>query len=81
MSNNEVDSIKLSAPLDEMSSRGTFTLMEIRWAKSLKEGDPVQVKISPVYEGNDPRPVRFEILHKTGNGGWVEEELENKAGG
>jgi hypothetical protein len=67
--------------MDAKLNQGKFRSLENDWAKSLKEGKTVQVKISPVYEGNDPRPVRFEIEYKTGNERWKLEKFKNQAGG
>jgi hypothetical protein len=67
--------------VDAKLNQGKFRSLENDWAKSLKEGKTVQVRISPVYEGDNPRPVRFEIEHKTGNERWVIEKFQNQAGG
>jgi hypothetical protein len=67
--------------MDAKLNQGEFKKLENRWAKSLVEGKTVQVKISPVYEGDNLRPVRFEIRYKTGSQNWVKEEMLNQPGG
>jgi hypothetical protein len=52
--------------MDAKLNQGEFKKLENRWAKSLEEGKPVQVKISPVYEGDNLRPVGLRLSIKLG---------------
>ena len=62
-------------------NQGEYKKLENRWATALNEGKSVKVKITPIYEGNSVRPVKFEIEHKIGNQGWSFQEFDNIAGG
>lgn len=56
-----------SPELDNLVSQASnvnlskFKVIENRWAKALKNGEKVEVKIKVIYEGNDLRPSKFQI--------------------
>ena len=42
-------------------NRGEWKQMENEWAKALRKGKTVKVKIEPLYEGTSLRPESFYI--------------------
>ncbi len=60
-------------------NRGEWKALENRWAKALQEGKTVKVKIEPVYQGTDIRPIKFKISYSIDNKGVFYRELYNKA--
>ena len=60
-------------------NRGEWKQMENEWAKALRKGKTVKVKIEPLYEGTDIRPHKFEVSYSFDNKGNFYTELYNKA--
>ena len=60
-------------------NRGVWKKLENRWAKALRKGKTVKVKIEPIYEGTDIRPNKFDISYSIDNKGVFYRELYNKA--
>ena len=53
--------------------------LENRWAKALRKGKTVKVKIEPVYQGTDIRPKRFRVSYFIDNKYFSYIEFYNKA--
>ena len=62
-------------------NRGEWKALENRWAKALRKGKTVKVKIEPVYQGTDIRPIKFKISYSIDNGRFMQTKLLNQAGG
>ena len=62
-------------------NRGEWKALENRWAKALREGKTVKVKIEPIYQGTDIRPTRFKVSYSIDNGRFMQINLLNQAGG
>ena len=60
LGSGELDNL---VPMNSQLNRsgGKWYNMEQDWASTLKEGKEVKVKIEPVYEGDNLRPISFEI--------------------
>ena len=48
---------------------------------ALRNGKTVKVKIEPVYQGTDIRPIKFKISYSIDNGRFMQTKLLNQAGG
>ena len=68
-------------PMNSNLNRGVWKKLENRWAKALRKGKTVKVKIEPVYQGTDIRPESFDVLYSIDNRRWVKTVLLNQAGG
>ena len=68
-------------PMNSNLNRGVWKKLENRWAKALRKGKTVKVKIEPIYEGTDIRPESFDVLYSIDNRRWVKTVLLNQAGG
>ena len=68
-------------PMNSNLNRGEWKALENRWAKALRKGKTVKVKIEPVYQGTDIRPIKFKISYSIDNGRFMQEKLLNQAGG
>ncbi|TYQ14663.1 UNVERIFIED_CONTAM: DNA/RNA non-specific endonuclease [Acetivibrio alkalicellulosi] len=70
-------------PMNGNLNKGEWKKLEIAWGKALNSKPPkeVKVKITPVYEGNSQRPVRFEIENQVGNRQWEIIKFKNSSGG
>ncbi len=70
-------------PMNGNLNKGEWKKLENMWAKNLNKKPPktVQVKITPIYEGNSQRPKGFNLKYKIGNRGWEKVDFENEAGG
>ncbi|MEK9498311.1 DNA/RNA non-specific endonuclease [Photorhabdus sp. P32] len=44
-------------------SIGAWKQMENEWGRALKEGKQVNVKINPIYSGNNTRPDKFNVKY------------------
>lgn len=42
---------------------GKWYNMEQDWAIALKEGKEVKIKIEPIYEGDNLRPISFKVKY------------------
>lgn len=42
-------------------NRSKFATLENRWAKAIKNNEKVEVNIKVNYEGNELRPLSFEV--------------------
>ena len=68
-------------PMNSNLNRGEWKALENRWAKALRKGKTVKVKIEPVYQGTDIRPIKFKISYSIDNGRFMQTKLLNQAGG
>ena len=68
-------------PMNSNLNRSLWKKLENGWAKSLQEGKTVKVKIEPVYQGTDIRPIKFKISYSIDNGRFIQTKLLNQAGG
>lgn len=70
-------------PMNGNLNKGEWKKLENDWAEALKAkpSKEVKVKITPIYEGNSQRPVRFEIEHQIGNRRPELENFKNSPGG
>ena len=68
-------------PMNSNLNRSLWKKLENGWAKSLQEGKTVKVKIEPVYQGTDIRPIKFKISYSIDNGRFMQTKLLNQAGG
>ncbi|HCX7356337.1 TPA: DNA/RNA non-specific endonuclease, partial [Escherichia coli] len=48
-------------PMDGNLNKGVWKQMENTWANALKDGKQVNVKIEPVYTGENKRPDSFSV--------------------
>ncbi len=55
--------------------------MENSWAKELKAGKTVDVKIQPIYSDNSNRPVSFNVTYKVDNERPIRLNIDNVPGG
>lgn len=64
-------------------NKGEWKKLENDWSEALKAKPPKEVKvnISPIYEGNSQRPVKFEIEYQIGKSRPEFREFKNKPGG
>ena len=62
-------------------NRSLWKKLENRWAKASRKGKTVKVKIEPVYQGTDIRPIKFKISYSIDNGRFMQTKLLNQAGG
>ena len=60
-------------------NRGEWKQMENEWAKALRKGKTVKVKIEPLYEGTDIRPNRFIVSYSIDNKEFYYLEFYNQA--
>ena len=60
-------------------NRGVWKKLENKWAKALRKGKTVKVKIKPVYQGTDIRPKRFRVSYFIDNKYFSYIEFYNKA--
>ena len=60
---------------------GKWYNMETEWANALKEGKEVNVKIEPIYEADNLRPVSFDIEYTIEGMKTKFIEMLNQAGG
>lgn len=68
--------------MNQNLNQGRWKVMENKWAKAVKDGDKVQVRIKPKYKGDSQRPDRFEVRYKIGDDDdWVIERFQNSPGG
>ncbi|WP_180296014.1 DNA/RNA non-specific endonuclease [Snodgrassella communis] len=67
-------------PMNSNLNRGAWKQMENTWAKALKEGKNVKVKIEPAYSGNGVRPDSFKV-HYTIDGKPKTIDFANSPGG
>ena len=68
-------------PMNSNLNRGLWKKHESRWANALRDGKTVKVKIEPVYQGKDIRPIKFKISYSIDNGRFMQTNLLNQAGG
>ena len=68
-------------PMNSNLNRGEWKALENSWAKALRKGKTVKVKIEPVYQGTDIRPNRFSISYSIDNGRFMYTEFLNQVGG
>ena len=67
-------------PMDGNLNKGAWKQMENAWAKALKEGKQVNVKIEPVHIGDSVRPDSFNVTY-TIDGRLKEQTFINSPGG
>lgn len=68
-------------PMDGNLNKGVWKSMETTWAKALKDGKQVDVKIEPVYSGNNKRPDSFSVTYSVDGGRPVIKDISNTPGG
>ena len=68
-------------PMDGNLNKGAWKQMENAWAKALKEGKQVNVKIEPVHVGDSVRPDSFKVRYTIDGGRPVNVDFENIPGG
>ncbi|WP_249872883.1 DNA/RNA non-specific endonuclease [Oceanobacillus saliphilus] len=73
----EIDNL---VPMNATLNRKEYKSLENTWKRALGEGETVEVKIEPIYNGNSSRPSKFEVEYKI-NGKKYEVNLTNYQGG
>ncbi|HAZ0554339.1 TPA: hypothetical protein I4D55_001907 [Enterobacter hormaechei] len=68
-------------PMDGSLNKGVWKQMENTWANALKDGKQVNVKIEPVYIGDNKRPDSFSVTYSIGGGRPVIKDISNTPGG
>ncbi|WP_458574224.1 DNA/RNA non-specific endonuclease [Lonsdalea quercina] len=68
-------------PMDGNLNKGVWKSMENTWAKALKDGRQVDVKIEPVYSGNNKRPDSFNVTYSIDGSRPVIRDISNTPGG
>ncbi|TDB47399.1 hypothetical protein C5468_19160 [Photorhabdus luminescens subsp. mexicana] len=68
-------------PMDANLNRGAWKQMENEWGRALKEGKQVNVKINPIYSGNNTRPDKFNVKYSIDGGRPVIVNFNNSPGG
>ncbi|EPX1287305.1 DNA/RNA non-specific endonuclease [Escherichia coli] len=68
-------------PMDGNLNKGVWKQMENTWANALKDGKQVNVKIEPVYTGENKRPDSFSVIYSIDGGRPVIKDISNAPGG
>lgn len=68
-------------PMNGNLNKGEWKKLENMWAAALKEGEKVEVRITPIYIAGSQRPYSFDIEYKIADGKWDLVEFLNNAGG
>ena len=68
-------------PMDSNLNKGEWKKLEKDWKDALDNGDEVKVKITPIYDGDSKRPVRFKIKYKIADEEWKVRKFNNTPGG
>ncbi|MBK5647339.1 MAG: DNA/RNA non-specific endonuclease [Acinetobacter sp.] len=68
-------------PMDGNLNKGEWKKMENKWAEALNAGSTVQVKIEPIYHGNNTRPDKFKVVYSMDHGKPIEKIFKNAPGG
>ncbi|EFC0397858.1 filamentous hemagglutinin, partial [Escherichia coli] len=68
-------------PMDGNLNKGVWKQMENTWANALKDGKQVNVKIEPVYTGENKRPESFSVTYSIDGGRPVIKDISNTPGG
>lgn len=68
-------------PMDSNLNLSAWKQMENRWAEALTEGRSVEVRISPVYQGDSLRPSRFDVTYRIEGEAPVTRSFRNRPGG
>lgn len=68
-------------PMNGNLNKGEWKKLESMWAKQLKKGKSVEVKVKPSYKGDSQRPDSFKIEYKIGKEDWEIKRFKNKPGG
>ncbi|MQL48219.1 FhaB [Photorhabdus khanii] len=68
-------------PMDGNLNKGAWKQMENTWASALKEGKQVNVKVEPVYKGNNVRPESFSVTYSIDGGRSIVKDISNIPGG
>ncbi|WP_387493201.1 DNA/RNA non-specific endonuclease [Photorhabdus sp. RM96S] len=68
-------------PMDGNLNKGAWKQMENTWAKALKDGKQVDVKIEPIYSGNNIRPDRLNVQYSINGERPVIVDFKNVPGG
>ncbi|WP_240000895.1 MULTISPECIES: DNA/RNA non-specific endonuclease [unclassified Photorhabdus] len=68
-------------PMDGNLNKGAWKQMENTWASALKEGKQVDVKVEPVYKGNNVRPESFSVTYSIDGGRPIVKDISNIPGG
>ncbi|EJW0400837.1 hemagglutinin repeat-containing protein, partial [Escherichia coli] len=64
-------------PMDGNLNKGVWKQMENTWANALKDGKQVNVKIEPVYTGENKRPDSFSVTYSIDGGRPVIKDISN----
>jgi hypothetical protein len=67
--------------MDSNLNKGEWKKLEKDWKDALDNGDEVKVKITPIYDGDSKRPVRFKIKYKIADEEWKVRKFNNTPGG
>lgn len=68
-------------PMDGNLNKGVWKQMENTWANALKDGKQVNVKVEPVYTGDNKRPDSFSVTYSIDGGRPVIKDISNTPGG
>lgn len=68
-------------PMDGNLNKGVWKQMENDWAKALKDGKEINVKIEPIYKGNSLSPESFNVTYSIDGGRPVFRDITNTPGG
>ncbi|NMC40889.1 MAG: hypothetical protein GYA43_06920 [Bacteroidales bacterium] len=68
-------------PMDGNLNKSLWKQMENDWARALKDGKQVNVKIEPVYKGDSLRPDSFNVTYSIDGGRPVFKDIGNTPGG
>lgn len=68
-------------PMDGNLNKGVWKQMENSWAKDLKAGKKVDVKIQPIYADDSKRPSSFNVTYSVDNGRPTRVNIDNAPGG
>ncbi|CAQ85451.1 conserved hypothetical protein [Photorhabdus asymbiotica] len=68
-------------PMDGNLNKGAWKQMENTWEKALKDGKQVDVKIEPIYSGNNIRPDRLNVQYSINGERPVIVDFKNVPGG
>ncbi|MCG3471806.1 DUF637 domain-containing protein [Xenorhabdus bovienii] len=68
-------------PMNGNLNKGEWKKMENSWAKDLKDGKQIDVKITPVYKSNNVRPDEINVRYSIDGGRPVIVNFNNSEGG
>ncbi|MBC8954462.1 DUF637 domain-containing protein [Xenorhabdus sp. PB62.4] len=68
-------------PMNGNLNKSEWKKMENSWAKDLKDGKQIDVKIVPVYKGESKRPESFNVTYSIDGGRPIVKDFSNAPGG